>query len=276
MEMNVKELEKIVREVTSNDEHILIRNMLYGSEIDSKKLANAVKRYAYHAMDETVVGLSDHTLFGSAKEGFVITDKCLYSSFFKFSPSRKQVVTSHGHCIFFDGIKSVSPQKDSYLTINYADGNSITISCNNYREWIMNLLNGIIQPGAADEEESIAEPSIKEATAQKEKEEAERKAKEEAARKAKEEAARKAKEEAARKAKEEAARKAKEEAARKAKEEAQRKAKEEADRKLFEDIKRLNNIDAWEKADFMVFDDEADGVFKSAEALVKRNITEAK
>ncbi|MBQ0059218.1 MAG: SEL1-like repeat protein, partial [Lachnospiraceae bacterium] len=33
---------------------------------------------------------------------------------------------------------------------------------------------------------------------------------------------------------------------------------------------------AWEKADFMVFDDEADGVFKSAEALVKRNITEAK
>ncbi|MCQ2771401.1 MAG: hypothetical protein MJ236_06370, partial [Clostridia bacterium] len=149
--MNFDELEKIVRKVSSNKDIRIPHNLQYGTQINRKKLSNAIKQYAFHAMDETIVALSDDTLFGSAKDGFLITTSFLYSSHFKMSPDEKKVVTSHGYCIPIDGITNVRRHKDKHqLIIYYANGNSIIIHCLNYRDWVLNILKQTIQKSATD------------------------------------------------------------------------------------------------------------------------------
>ncbi|PHS03309.1 MAG: hypothetical protein COA78_18305 [Blastopirellula sp.] len=51
----------------------------HSSGIPSKKRANAIRTYAQPAINERVLALADGTVFGSAKEGLIITDQTLYA-----------------------------------------------------------------------------------------------------------------------------------------------------------------------------------------------------
>jgi len=53
--------------------------IFFAPDIPPKKLKNALKLYAGDAVFEEVLVLIDSTLFGSAKEGALITDKKLYA-----------------------------------------------------------------------------------------------------------------------------------------------------------------------------------------------------
>ena len=57
-----------------------IKNVFLFEHIPSKKLTNAKQKYAFEmGNDEDVVLLYDDTLFGTAKKGFLLTTKRLYS-----------------------------------------------------------------------------------------------------------------------------------------------------------------------------------------------------
>ena len=79
-----------------------VRGMLFVFErIPPKKLKNAVKGYAPDATRDTVIALCDSTVFGSAKEGFLLTTERLYG---------KQIMTA-GSCVNVKEITSVSYHK---------------------------------------------------------------------------------------------------------------------------------------------------------------------
>lgn len=61
-------------------------HILCGEEITEVKLRNALNAYAKSVKPEEVLGLLDCTLFGSAKEGCIITQKGIYSDGFKGRP----------------------------------------------------------------------------------------------------------------------------------------------------------------------------------------------
>ncbi len=71
--------------------------------IPQKKLANAIKQYAHSVDPERVLFLYDDTVFGSAKDGFLITD----SAFYYHNGSRE-------FCLRFNEIASVDI--DSWVT----------------------------------------------------------------------------------------------------------------------------------------------------------------
>jgi len=53
-------------------------SLFISPEIPEKKLNNAINKYAKNVDKERVIALLDTTLFGSATEGFIITDAALY------------------------------------------------------------------------------------------------------------------------------------------------------------------------------------------------------
>jgi hypothetical protein len=58
----------------------IIKNLYFYENIPLKKFQNAVKSYAQALTeDEIVICLFDETVFGSAKQGFILTDKRLYA-----------------------------------------------------------------------------------------------------------------------------------------------------------------------------------------------------
>ena len=54
------------------------KNLYYGTDIPESKLRNAIGKYAEGVDEERALFLYDDTLFGSAKNGFLITDSALY------------------------------------------------------------------------------------------------------------------------------------------------------------------------------------------------------
>lgn len=58
--------------------HNTIRYFAVGSEKFNKKIAKAKAAYAPFKPDERLLLMEDHTVFESAKEGFVLTDKTMY------------------------------------------------------------------------------------------------------------------------------------------------------------------------------------------------------
>lgn len=81
------------------------------SECGEAKVANAISAYAKNVKPEDVIGLTDNTLFGSAKEGFLITKDAVYSDNFK------------GRCIEFNKIASYEiGDKQFHVDITYKDG----------------------------------------------------------------------------------------------------------------------------------------------------------
>jgi len=67
-----------IREIYMREE--AIDNLFFVNKVPRKKLANAVKSYADNmGQDEQIIFLYDDTIFGSAKEGFILTTHALYS-----------------------------------------------------------------------------------------------------------------------------------------------------------------------------------------------------
>ena len=62
---------------SSNDSFFTFLNSA-DYEKKMKKLSNAKDAYAFYAYDEEPLFLLDDTVFGSADDGFVITDKKIY------------------------------------------------------------------------------------------------------------------------------------------------------------------------------------------------------
>ena len=73
---------------TIHDSHIFI-----APELDSKKIDKAMSTYAPGVELAEVLVHVDDTLFGGAKEGLIVTRKCLYSKELADSP-RKVKITS--------------------------------------------------------------------------------------------------------------------------------------------------------------------------------------
>ena len=81
-------------------------------EAGEKKISNALKSYGKTLSVSDIVGLHDSTLFGSAKEGFLITHRGLYSDAFR-----------KGQYLEFDKLQGFEPgRKEYYLNIFYTDG----------------------------------------------------------------------------------------------------------------------------------------------------------
>lgn len=81
------------------------------SECGEAKVANAIGAYAKHLKKEDVLGVTDNTLFGSAKEGCIITKDGVYSDDFK------------GRCLEFNKIASYQIGDKRYdVDITYKDG----------------------------------------------------------------------------------------------------------------------------------------------------------
>lgn len=81
------------------------------SECGETKVANAIGAYAKNVKMEDVIGITDNTLFGSAKEGCIITKDALYSDGFR------------GRCIEFNKIASYKiGEKQFQVDITYQDG----------------------------------------------------------------------------------------------------------------------------------------------------------
>ena len=67
-------------EMLSNFNTLPLNNYyLYGKDIPQKKFNNAINSFLFAPQNETILIFHDSTVFGSAKEGFCLTDKALYS-----------------------------------------------------------------------------------------------------------------------------------------------------------------------------------------------------
>lgn len=67
-----------VRKIVSRYSGDMSDNILIGDGIPEKKLENAKRKYAHFKNDESPLILIDNTMFGSAKEGVLMTERTLY------------------------------------------------------------------------------------------------------------------------------------------------------------------------------------------------------
>ena len=118
-------------------------NLSYHSRIMSayeageEKVANAIRAYAKDVNAEDVLGLIDNTLFGSCKEGSIITKDAIYSDGFK------------GRCIELSKIASyVIADKNYHVDLTYKDGTKQRFFITTVRQkLILPLLDAIIADG---------------------------------------------------------------------------------------------------------------------------------
>lgn len=94
----------------ANSENLSSSHILCGEEISDTKLRNALHAYAKEVKPEEVLGLIDCTLFGSAKEGCIITQKGIYSESFKGRP-----------ILFADIISYTVAEAAYHIDITYKD-----------------------------------------------------------------------------------------------------------------------------------------------------------
>lgn len=106
-------------------------------EAGEAKVANAIRTYAKNVKAEDVVGLIDNTLFGSAKEGCIITKDALYSDDFK------------GRSIEWNKIASYEIAGKKYdVDITYKDGTKQRFFITTVRQkLILPLLDAMIAEG---------------------------------------------------------------------------------------------------------------------------------
>lgn len=84
-----------------------------------KKLKKAASAYAHYRPDETPLVLQDSTLFGSAKEGFVMTDKTFYV---------KQTLTSKTFVPISQILNiEIQPRSSLYYLILHTQGRDVDI-----------------------------------------------------------------------------------------------------------------------------------------------------
>ncbi len=87
-----------------------VNRILSVEESGEAKVSKAIKAYAKNVKPEEVVGLVDTTIFGSAKEGFIITRDAIYSDLFK------------GRSIEFEKIVSYEiSDKPYHVDVTYED-----------------------------------------------------------------------------------------------------------------------------------------------------------
>ena len=110
------EAERAVRELEAGFEGE-IANLFFMENIPRKKLNNAIKSYAQgFEAGETPVYLWDDTVFGSAKYGFLLTDRRIYQKNMFATPSSSEL---HG-IVDFDLVQTklyyrITPVGDSTL-----------------------------------------------------------------------------------------------------------------------------------------------------------------
>lgn len=94
-------------------------------DIPSQKLSNAINSYASSAKRDSVLMLNDATMFGSAKQGVLITDTKLYT--YDLMESKK-VLT-------FSRMKSI--EYNTYLDITMRDGSIFTLDAPYLEKWAL-------------------------------------------------------------------------------------------------------------------------------------------
>ena len=101
------------------------KNMQFGkvfnvlNNIPNSKLTKAKNTYAAISHDEIVIVLHDSTLFGSGKEGFVLTSKALYH---RYAYSRDNVTMGTIHISDIKSVKADTGLTDHIdLRIEYDD-----------------------------------------------------------------------------------------------------------------------------------------------------------
>lgn len=119
----------------ANSENLSSSHILCAEEISESKLRNALNAYAKTVKPEDVLGLIDCTLFGSAKEGCIITQNGIYSESFKGRP------------ILFADIASYAVAESSYhVDITYKDSTKQRFFISSTRQkMLLPLLDAILK-----------------------------------------------------------------------------------------------------------------------------------
>lgn len=112
------------------------KHIIRKDKCGSKKLKNALKSYAKTVKEEDVIGLWDATLFGSAKEGYIITKDGVYAD------------TFNGRVLKFAGITSYGITSKSHLQVKYKNGAPETFFVPaSYSEVITAFLDALLGSG---------------------------------------------------------------------------------------------------------------------------------
>ncbi len=130
----------------------LASSLYFAPDIPEDKLANAINTYAEGVIDDQVIALYDDTLFGSAKEGFIITTAGIYWKDMLFDPLS----------INFSSISSakvVHKKKDKVLIVEYQSGHiqefePITVKADKLAEFL-NAISVLQQKGVKFEGDKI-------------------------------------------------------------------------------------------------------------------------
>lgn len=108
-------------------------------DIPEKKIANALAKYAKDVKGEEAIGLSDETVFGSAKEGFVIASGGIWYNrggyFGQF---------------LWDDIRSVETSKGmlgTWVTVKLEGSRTASIACEKFKPKVQSLVQFITQMG---------------------------------------------------------------------------------------------------------------------------------
>ena len=130
-----------VREVKANT----ASRFLPVAEVKEKAVLGAINKYTTGCTAADVVALMDVTLFGSGKEGFLLTETHLYGSHF-----------NEKNGIELQGLKSVRLEDGNYLIFNWQDGRKVRYFASIFAPYVCEVLQKIIS-GAGTAEKTKSE-----------------------------------------------------------------------------------------------------------------------
>lgn len=152
-----------MKDLLKNNIKILQHKSLFIDNIPAKKLKNAIKTYATDLNVEDVLLLVDETIFGSAKDGFIIAPNALYAR----TPSTGE------QYIPFDKIKKIE-RKERNLIVNGSPFITF-IGVSKFKiQTMVDLLKehlGLVEEKTTEPDEAIAEENSELKTVEEEKRE---------------------------------------------------------------------------------------------------------
>ena len=129
MKLSTNQKQQLLRLYNSSNDSFFTFLNSADYEKKMKKLSNAKDSYAFYAYDEEPLFLLDDTVFGSADNGFIITDKKIYINMFVEDPLTFEIAS----------ITQCSYVEEGTLSINYHEFTAIYLA--NSEQMVVNIIN---------------------------------------------------------------------------------------------------------------------------------------
>lgn len=119
--------------------------VFYGDEIPERKLKGALSTYAKDASSDAIIMLADMTIFGSGKEGIVLTEEYFYYHDLISSPDANRLKSENGYRVKLEGIvgATISPDAPQDVLVHYDNWDMIRVYSSIYSAWLVALFNSI-------------------------------------------------------------------------------------------------------------------------------------